>query len=142
MSEYSIYFLVRPAEVPKLPKKIPKERLIPCPGKKWTIVVTEDPVHKHVDTAIDFCNSEWTSWQFTLYHKGKKVLSGLFGENLEAGVAAEDNYLRGDVDAAAKVLGLKAAKLREVLTSEDPRPQAFADLVGFDITSTSPAEFE
>ena len=142
MSEYSIYWLVRPAERAKLPKSIGKDRILPCKGGKWSIVVTDASLQKKTDVAIDFCNSEWSSWRFAIHAKGKQLLSGLFGENDEAGVSAEDNFLKGDVAAAAKVLGVDAARLREVLEADEPDVQAFADLVGFDIKYTSPAEFE
>ena len=60
-----------------------------------------------------------------LYAKGKTIANGLFGENEESGVSLDDNCLEGDLDAAAKLLGADAKKLRKVVEASDPDVEKF-----------------
>lgn len=139
--DYSQYYVVPVAHLAAVKKLFEAHRLIP--EKKFVIVISDDDKKaKKLDVALAFNNDEWSAWGFTLYAKGKQIATGLFGENSESGVSLEDNCLEGDLDAAAKLLGVDAKKFRKVVEAEDPDVEKFVKVVGFGRYSITPYEFD
>ncbi len=66
----------------------------------------------------------------------------MFGENDESGVSLEDNCLEGDLDRAAKLLGVDGKKLRVVVEAAKPDVEKFMKVVGFGRYSITPYEFD
>ena len=139
--DYSQYYVVPVAHRAAVAKLFEKHRIIE--EKKFLIVISDDDKRAaKIDVALAFNNDEWSAWGFTLYKKGKTVANGLFGENCESGVSLEDNCLEGDLDEAAKLLGVDVKKLRKVLEDEDPDVEKFMKVVGFGRYSITPYELD
>jgi len=139
--DYSEYYVVPIAHRKAVAKLFEKHRLID--EKKFVIVISDK--HKlftKLDVALAFNNDEWSAWGFTLYRKGKPVANGVFGENAESGVSLEDNCLEGDLDAAAKLLGVDAKKFRKVVEAKEPDVEKFVKVVGFGRYSITPYELD
>ena len=139
--DYSQYYVVPIAHKAAVATLFEAHRLIA--EKKFVIVITDDDKKaKKLDVALAFNNDEWSAWGFTLFAKGKQIATGLFGENAESGVSLEDNCLEGDLDAAAKLLGADAKKLRAVVEAEEPDVEKFMKVVGFGRYSITPYELD
>jgi len=139
--DYSQYYVVPVAHRKAAAKLFEEHRLID--EKKFVIVITDDDKKAaKLDVAMAFNNDEWSAWGFTLYAKGKRIATGLFGENAESGVSLEDNCLEGDLDAAAKLLNVDAKKLRKVVEADDPDVEKFMKVVGFGRYSITPYELD
>ncbi len=129
--DFSQYYVVPIAHRAAVAKLFEAHRIIE--EDKFVIVIISDDDKRvaKLDVALAFNNDEWSAWGFTLFVKGKPVANGLFGENDETGVSIEDNCLEGDLDEAAKLLGVDAKKLRKVVESEDADVEKFMKVVGF-----------
>jgi hypothetical protein len=139
--DYSEYYVVPIAHRAAVAKLFESHRLIE--EDKFVIVISDDKKRAaKLDVALAFNNDEWSAWGFTLFVKGKPIASGLFGENEESGVSLEDNCLEGDLDKAAKLLGVDPKKLRKVVEAADPDVEKFLKVVGFGRYSITPYELD
>lgn len=136
---YSDYYVVPAAERAALGKLFEPHTLIDD-GKYVIVVSGDEKSAKKLGVAMHFHNDEWSAWGFTLYVKGKAILDGLFGENEESGVSPEDNFLDGDLNQAATVFGVDAAKLRKVVEADEPDVEKFIALVGFGLYPVTPQD--
>jgi hypothetical protein len=139
--DYSEYYVVPIAHRNAVAKIFEKHRLID--EDKFVIVISDK--HKlftKLPVALAFNNDEWSAWGFTLYVKGKPVAKGLFGENDESGVSLEDNCLEGDLDQAAKLLGVDPKKFRKTVEAAEPDVEKFLKVVGFGRYSVTPYELD
>lgn len=141
--EYSEYYLIKPTEIDKIEKLVDKNTFDKEAEKKWTIVVSKNSkIKKSVDIALYFRNHAYTAWEFELFEKGKSIASGRFGDNDEAGIHYEQNFLKGDVKHMASLLGVDAKALEKNLKDEYPDVEVFAELVDFEIAPVTPYDLE
>jgi hypothetical protein len=139
--DYSQYYVVPVAHRAAVKKLFEPHRLID--EKKFVIVISDDDKRaKKLAVALAFNNDEWSAWGFTLFAQGKEIATGLFGENEESGVSLEDNCLEGDLDKAAKLLGVDPKKFRKVVEAADPDVEKFMKVVGFGRYSITPYELD
>jgi hypothetical protein len=139
--DFSQYYVVPVAQLAAVTKLFEPHRIIE--EEKFVIVISDDDKRlAKLDVALAFNNDEWAAWGFTLFVKGKPVANGLFGENDETGVSAEDNCLEGDLDEAAKLLDVDPTKLRKVVEAEEPDVEEFMKVVGFERYSITPFELD
>ncbi len=139
--DYSEYYVVPKAGRAAVKKLFESHRIID--DGKFLVVISDDEKRAaKLDVALQFHNDEWSAWGFTLYAKGKTIANGLFGENEESGVSLDDNCLDGDLDLAAKLLGVDAKKLRKVVEASDPDVEKFIKVVGFGRYSITPYELD
>ena len=126
-SHYLVVPIAHRSQVKKVfdPRRVTDE-------KKFSIVFSDDrKLIKQLEVALEFVNDEWSAWSFTLYAKGKEVAHGVFGENDETSITLDDNCLEGDLDLAAKLLGVTPKRFRAVLEDEAQDVEAFVKVVGF-----------
>jgi hypothetical protein len=139
--DFSQYYVVPIAHRAAVAKLFEAHRIIE--EDKFVIVISDDEKRAaKLDVALSFNNDEWAAWGFTVYAKGKVVANGIFGENDETGISIDDNCLEGDLDEAARLLGVDAKKLRKVVESEDADVEKFIKVVGFGRYSITPYELD
>jgi hypothetical protein len=133
--EYTDYFVAKgtvEAVKAKIEAKHPKGLILDDTAPYFPFVVEENPenIEKNWDWLLRVWDAESSAWGFDLYQSGKKVMTATFGENGEWGIGMEDNGYEGDVEEAARLLGIKKEDLEECLNEEGAYD--FCNRVGFD----------
>jgi hypothetical protein len=81
------------------------------------------------DWLLSVFDAEGSAWGFHVIVDGVEVARAVYGDNAEWGIDAADNGLDGELDAAARALGVAAGKLEACL--RDDGVEDFCELVGF-----------
>lgn len=134
--DFSDYYLVPVAHRATVAKLFDAKRV--AEHDAFVAVITDDDKRiAKVPVAMHFHNDEWSAWGFTVLENGKAIAHGLFGENAETGVSLDDNVLEGDLDLAARLLGVERTRFHEAVETEDV--ETFVNLLDVPLMSITPS---